>query len=343
MLGLAIQGATLKNQFIVSGAGIWFLVVSKLTAIVGSSTAQAASPPPSMHPYSTFNTARNFNARSNVYGLTHDSSSVIPQPAKPFPVVSVNEGKVGRTTPSGQFDANAHSSPANSHATAFHRSLRTQSPHISRNLHARPNRSRTSPVTSLASDNGANISLHPLGTLTSLNPPAPAVSNNCSPSSLPKPDTEITATSKTILVPRGSSSRSTKTPEIHQAVFVNSPIDYSSRLDSRMTALPSQPASIPEESLITRTTPVKSSLQEPQIRMCVVCFDQEPDVRFAARCPTAQCEHGISVCTACLERHILVAAHNCRTVDIRCPHEGCGRTLAYQDVYSSVRDWGQLV
>ncbi|KAG9085288.1 hypothetical protein FS749_004560 [Ceratobasidium sp. UAMH 11750] len=77
--------------------------------------------------------------------------------------------------------------------------------------------------------------------------------------------------------------------------------------------------------------------------MCVVCFESDPLVRFAERSPTADCAHGATVCVGCLERHILGAIHHGGNVDVRCPHEGCGKKLEYWDIYGSVRDWGMLV
>jgi hypothetical protein len=78
------------------------------------------------------------------------------------------------------------------------------------------------------------------------------------------------------------------------------------------------------------------------MQMCVVCFEQGPGVRFASRSPTAFCQHGATVCVSCLEQHILIAIHKSRSIGIRCPHEGCGKMLEYQDIYCSVRDWGML-
>ncbi|KAG9085172.1 hypothetical protein FRC07_013441, partial [Ceratobasidium sp. 392] len=81
----------------------------------------------------------------------------------------------------------------------------------------------------------------------------------------------------------------------------------------------------------------------PYGRMCVVCFEPEGTVRFAERSPTEGCGHGATVCVSCLEYHILVAIHHCGNMDVRCPHEGCGKKLEYWDVYASVRDWNRLV
>ncbi|KAG8748601.1 hypothetical protein FRC12_013814 [Ceratobasidium sp. 428] len=80
----------------------------------------------------------------------------------------------------------------------------------------------------------------------------------------------------------------------------------------------------------------------PTVRMCAVCFEYEPTVRFAERSPTADCAHGATVCVGCLEYHILFAIHRCGNMDVQCPHEGCGKQLEYWDVYASVRDWNYL-
>ncbi|KAF8603507.1 hypothetical protein BDV93DRAFT_164050 [Ceratobasidium sp. AG-I] len=207
-----------------------------------------------------------------------------------------------------------------------------------------------------------------------------------------------------------SSNAAGKAPENRQAIFIDSPIDYYSRLDSKVSALPSDSTfsigplvsitSVPptpeynQQSFSTaQTSPpqfaIRSQAQPPvqhqyhaqssptssayppstsysyahaypqqqsqtivrsqrqpqpqTLRMCVVCFDTEPDIRFAERSPSAKCGHGASVCTSCLERHILVITQSVRSVDVRCPHDGCGKKLEYKDIYASVRDWGQLV
>lgn len=206
-----------------------------------------------------------------------------------------------------------------------------------------------------------------------------------------------------------SSNAAGKVPENRQAIFVDSPIDYYSRLDSKVSALPPDstfsigplvsitsvlptPEYNQESFSVAQTSPQfatrsqaqplvqhqshpraqltshpypssasysyahaypqqqsqavahsQSQAQPQNLRMCVVCFDTEPDVRFAARSPTAKCGHGATVCTSCLERHILVITQSMRSVDVRCPHDGCGKKLEYRDIYASVRDWNQLV
>ncbi|QRV87286.1 IBR domain protein [Ceratobasidium sp. AG-Ba] len=214
----------------------------------------------------------------------------------------------------------------------------------------------------------------PKSTMNSLAPPpAPLTSmHQRSPSPL-KLSTQQSIT------PRPATAASTS--DNRQAAFIDSPIDYYSRLDSKLPALPptsayeqSPQSSVPAGPLFSVQTPDPTPThnqsfetqqrqlfvhpqrnlppQRPQTRarvphdagqrMCVVCFDKEPSVRFAERSPTGNCVHNASVCTSCLEMHILVEIHHHGNVDVRCPHEGCRKMLDYRDIYASVRDWSRL-
>ncbi|KAG8695921.1 hypothetical protein FRC08_007466 [Ceratobasidium sp. 394] len=212
---------------------------------------------------------------------------------------------------------------------------------------------------------------------TSLVPPMSLTSLHRRSPSPPKLNTQLAAS------PRPPTATSSHTHR--QATFIDSPMDYYSRLDSKVPALPptsayenSPQSSVPVGPLISITTPVVTPthnqsfetqqrqahthpqrylssqprpqpraqprpLYDPTLQMCVVCFESDPLVRFAERSPTADCAHGATVCVGCLERHILGAIHHGGNVDVRCPHEGCGKKLEYWDIYGSVRDWGMLV
>lgn len=329
--------------------------LSPLTVIVGSPTTQPMTSPPSSSKYQHvgFSTAsRALDGRNNMQPpprvtsvdhtrhlpLAPGSSGAAPQPAGPFPAPSIKDGRtLEKTSPVIQYGPNIYSSPPTMHATNPHPSPpSTRPPNASRNQYTFPG--SQAPPQHLPPSSGS-ASLHPVGTLASLSPP-PATSQ---PSQALGLDIHP-APARTSPVPRESVNRNGKSPENRQGVFANSPPDHYPRLDSRAAALPPRSASTSGGPLVAvAPTPIKPSPQELEVRMCVVCFEQEPEVRFAARCPTARCEHRPSVCTVCVERHILVAIHHSRSVEIRCPHMDCGKMLEYQDVYSSVRDWGQLV
>ena len=311
---------------------------------------------------------------------------------------------------------------------------RSQSPGVLRNPYARPSSSGAYvPPHSNSTAVVGNSYSYPAASESSSSlapPPSGAQGRRRSPSplALSKLDTEAKARQGQLVVANApnnntvsnqsttssnsatlSSNAAGKAPENRQAIFIDSPIDYYSRLDSKVSALPPDSTfsigplvsitSVPptpeynqQSFSVAQTSPqfaIRSQAQAPMqhqshahspstsnsyppstsysyahaypqqrpqaivhshpqtqaqtLRMCVVCFDTEPDIRFAARSPTAKCGHGASVCTSCLERHILVITKSERSVDVRCPHDGCGKKLDYRDIYASVRDWGQLV
>lgn len=269
---------------------------------------------------------------------TFDSSSP-PQPATIFSVASAKGAKIERA----KSTAHPETGPSTStRATLPPPSARPS--HALRNHHAHPAIPAAPQAMSpslVATGEPVGTNMQPLGTLTSLSPQLPSLSDgrSASPQKL-----KSAAASSRAPIPRRSNSMSTASLESRQRSFTDSPIDFYSRLDSRIAALAPRLAATPGSPLVGITaTPANLIQGQHQVRACAVCFDRDPDVRFAARCPTAQCDHEVTICTTCLERHILVATHKSRSVDVRCPHAGCGKMLEYQDIYSSVRDWGQLV
>lgn len=315
------------------------------------STQPATSPPSSSkYPYMGFNTAsRTLEGRNNMQPPTRvasvdptrhfhlapgssGSSGTAPPPPGPFAATLIKDGRtIEQIPPVIQYGPNIFSSPPPMPATTPRLSPSSARPqHLSQGLHAFP--VSQAPSQPLPPSSSANF--HPVGALS----PPPTTSQKRSPSPAAKLNVHP-APARTSPVPREPANRTGKAPETHQGAFVGSPLEFP-RLESR-AALPPQSTSAP--ALVTIVpAPDKPGAEELPVRMCVVCFDQEPDVRFAARCPTEGCQHGTSVCVSCLERHILVAIHHTKTTEVRCPHPDCGKVLEYRDVYSSVRDWSQL-
>ncbi|KAG9096059.1 hypothetical protein FRC06_009104 [Ceratobasidium sp. 370] len=341
--------------------------------------AQAAPPtsPPTKHASHAFTTSlRNAEARYSPFlPSRHDHPH---QAANPSNVISGNPvlparveapGRVGQpsrvtfATSPGQFVPMHSAIPQTYNPPAVRRSPQPQSgPSSSAAMSA----SHYSYEAAASTSTPSSTSLVPPTSLTNLHRRSPSpLKLNTRPAATPRP--------------------STATSSHRQATFIDSPIDYYSRLDSNVPALPptsafgnSPQSSVPAGPLISITTPVvtpthnqsfetqqhqpyahpqrylSSHLRsqsrpqpgpsyDPALRMCVVCLEPEPVVRFAERSPTAECAHVATVCVSCLERHILVAIHHYGNMDVRCPHEGCGKKLEYWDVYASVKDWGMLV
>ncbi|KAG8762009.1 hypothetical protein FRC11_011710 [Ceratobasidium sp. 423] len=306
---------------------------------------RAKSPPSSSRqPYSAFTTAsRNgFHnpprpAREEPAPSWALSSSDVGSPANSFSKASANaERRPESTAPYG---ANTYGSPPNAHTRAPNTQIAAA--HAARNLYTGTSPpSQVSPPGPLVQGNSGTI-LHPPGTL-SLSPPMSTIPNRRSPSPLRQFETAAGTASRTMQPAQEFPRKNNGPPEFPQGMIIDPFGDPYSRHGGRTAAIPPQPSILPASSLVPiEVAPIPSN-PAGEIKMCVVCFEQGTGVRFAARSPTVVCQHGATVCVSCLEQHILIAIHKSRTVDIRCPHEGCGKMLDYQDVYCSVREWSML-
>ncbi|KAG8747062.1 hypothetical protein FRC10_002478 [Ceratobasidium sp. 414] len=343
---------------------------------VTQAQAAPATSPPSKHASYTFTTSlRNAEARYNPFLPSRHDHSRAANPPSAVPGNSVPPARVETPTRVGQPSRVSFATPPGQ-LVQMHSAIpqaynppavrRTPQPQSGPSSSATMGTSHYSYEAAASTSTPGSTSLVPPASLTSLHRRSPSpLKLHAQPAASPRPPTAA------------SSHR--------QATFIDSPIDYYSRLDSKVPALPptsafenSPQSSAPAGPLISITTPVvtpthnqsfeaqqrqpyahpqrylpsqplfQPRLQprpsyDPAIRMCVVCFEPEPVVRFAERSPTADCAHSASVCVSCLEHHILIAIHHCGNMDVRCPHEGCGKKLEYWDIYASVRNWGMLV
>ncbi|CAE6409214.1 unnamed protein product [Rhizoctonia solani] len=299
-------------------------------------TTQPTVPSSTRSPHATFTTASRNGLHTSPRSTREDpgsswalSSSEAGAPANSFSKVSTNAER--RPEPAAPFGANPYGSPPNTQTRMPNTQMAAAN--AARNLYAH----RPSPVVppgSVVHDNAVRGVVHPSVTLS---PPISTIPYRRSPSPLHQFET---AASKTMYPVQEFNRRNAGPPEPHQGMAIDTS-DYYSRHDGRTAAVPSQPSVLPANPLVSiQVAPTLSNNVETQ--MCVVCFEQGAHVRFAARSPTIMCQHGATVCVSCFEQHILIAIHKSRTVDIRCPHEGCGKMLEYQDIYCSVRDWGML-
>lgn len=285
----------------------------------------------------TFTTASRNDLQSSPRSTREDPgsswalSSEAGVPANSFSKVSANVER--RPESAAPFGANPYGSPLNVHIRVPNTQIAAAN--AARNLYAHPPSLATSQV---AHDNVGSSTVHSSGTLS---PPISTIPNRRSPSPLHQFETAAAAASRTMQPTQEFTRRNAGPPELHQGMVIDSSSDYYSRHNGPVAAIPPQPSALPVNSLAPlQATPAPSTAIE--IPMCAVCFEEGTQVRFAARSPTAMCQHGATVCVSCLEQHILIAIHKSRTVDIRCPHAGCGKMLEYQDIYCSVRDWSML-
>ncbi|CAE6445835.1 unnamed protein product [Rhizoctonia solani] len=309
-------------------------------------TTQATSPPSSTRsPYSNFTTAsrndfhnppRTTREEPGPSWALSSSEAAAGAPASSFSKVSANtQRRPESTAPHG---ANPYSTHPNSHTRAPNVQMTADA---ARNLYTHPSPQMV-PSGSVVQGNPMGAPMRPSGPLSSLSPSISATTIKRSPSPLRQFETAAATTSRTMQSPQDFIRRNPGPPEFHQGMVIDSSSDPYSRHDSRPAAIPPQPSMLPTSSLVPiEAAPIPSN-PIVEMQMCVVCFEQGPGVRFAARSPTVMCQHGATVCVSCLEQHILIAIHRSRTVDIRCPHEGCGKMLEYQDIYCSVREWGML-
>ncbi|KAH7344056.1 hypothetical protein B0J17DRAFT_645186 [Rhizoctonia solani] len=311
-------------------------------------TTQATSPPPSTRsPYSNFATAPRNDFHNPPRSTREEpgpswalSSSEAGAPASSFSKASANaQRRPESTAPHG---ANTYGVHPNAHTRAPNVQM---TPDAARNFYTHqslPPPSQMVPSGSVAQGNPNGTIMHPSGSISSLSPPISTIPNRRSPSPLRQFETAAVTASRTMQSPQDFIRRNPGPPELHHGMVIDSSSDHYSRHDGRPAAIPPQPSMLPASSLVPiEAAPIPSN-PIVEMQMCVVCFEQGTGVRFAARSPTVMCQHGATVCVACLEQHILIAIHRSRTVDIRCPHEGCGKMLEYQDVYCSVREWGML-
>ncbi|QRW15794.1 IBR domain protein [Rhizoctonia solani] len=291
---------------------------------------QATNPPPSNRPpYSTFATSSRNESHNTPRPFREDSGwapslSDAGPPVNPFTTAStsVSPKAARRPEPTAPYGANTYGSPLD---------IRTKTPNAqiaaaqaARNLYAH----RSSPPGSL-----------PAGSSDSILRPSNIFSLSPQPHPLPL---NVLRRHSPEWQPSQNFSRGSAGTSDYQGMVIDSSGDYYPRHDGRIASIPTQPLIIPVSDLTPIDVNPAASNTTGEIQMCVVCFEQGSDVRFAARSPTASCHHGATVCVSCLEQHILIAIHKSRSVGIRCPHDGCGKMLEYQDVYCSVRDWSML-
>ncbi|KAJ1308385.1 hypothetical protein OPQ81_004091 [Rhizoctonia solani] len=307
-------------------------------------TTQATSPP-SRPSYTTFTTT----SRNEFYNPPHSireesgpswalSSSEAGVPANSFSKASANAER--RPESSAPYGGNMYSSAPSARGGAPN--IQIAAAYAGRNPSARQTSPSTSQVgpPSLAGNMGGAI-LQPSRSSSSSSPPISTVPSRHSPSPLSRFEIAGSTTSRTTQSVHDLKRRNAGAPEPHQEMIIDSSSDRYSRHDGRAAAIPPQPSILPVSSVAPIEGTPTSSNPVGEAQMCVVCFEQA-GVRFAARSPTPFCQHGATVCVSCLEQHILIAIHKSRSVDIRCPHEGCGKMLEYQDVYCSVREWSML-
>ncbi|CAE6449965.1 unnamed protein product [Rhizoctonia solani] len=302
---------------------------------------RATSPPSSRQPYSAFTTAsrndfHNPPRREEPTPSWALGSSDVGSPANSFSKASANAGRRPEST--APYGANTYGSPPNVHTRAPNAQIAAAQ--AARNLYTATSPPPSQPPGSTVQGSSGTI-LHPSGTL-SLSPPMSTIPNGRSPSPLRQFETAAGTTSRTAQPAQEFARKNNGSPEFHQGMIIDSSSDPYPRHDGRTAAIPPQPSILPASSVVPIEVVQIPSNPAGEIQMCVVCFEQGTGVRFAARSPTAMCQHGATVCVSCLEQHILIAIHKSRAVNIRCPHEGCGKMLEYQDVYCSVRDWGML-
>ncbi|CAE7059866.1 unnamed protein product [Rhizoctonia solani] len=262
-------------------------------------------------------------------------SSEAGSPANSFSKVSANVE--GRPESAAPFGVNPYGSSPNVHTRAPNTQIAAVN--AARNLYAHrpsPPPSQMLPPGSVVNDN-VDI-MRASGTVPSLSPPISIVPNRRSPSPLHQFETAAATANRTMQPPQDFSRRNAS----HQGMVIDLASDYYPHHDGRSAVIPPQPSVVSASSLVPiEVAPVPSNAPV-DMSMCTVCFEQGSHVRFAARSPTAMCQHGATVCVSCVEQHILTAIHKSKMVDIRCPHAGCGKMLEYQDIYCSVRDWGKL-
>ncbi|CAE6463992.1 unnamed protein product, partial [Rhizoctonia solani] len=311
-------------------------------------TTQATVPSSTRPPHTNFTTSSRNDFHSSPRSTREEpgsswalSSSEAGPPANSFSKASANIER--RPESAAPFGANPYGSPPKAHIRAPNTQIAAAN--AARNLYTHrpsPPPSQVLLPGSVVHDNIGGSHMHYSGPLSSLSPPISTIPNRRSPSPLHQFETSAATANRTMQPAQEFTRRNNGPSELHQGMVIDSSSDYRSRHDGRTAAIPPQPSVLPASSLVPiQVAPIPSN-PAVEMRMCVVCFEQGTHVRFAARSPTAMCQHGATVCVSCLEQHILIAIHKSRTVDIRCPHEGCGKMLEYPDVYCSVRDWGML-